>query len=224
MRPGMTMRRDQARGCTLALLLTLGAFWVACVPPVQAFEAPTITGDNPADLIAAVARILLDRIAAHRSQYASDPQSLDKLVRTVILPEFDSELAARRVLARHWDAATPEQRILFTDAFYHLLLHNLGADLVHFSLDRLQVLPYRGDRGATYATVETLVRRRDGELLHVNYSLHRSNQGWKVYDIAFEGISYLTSFRGDFAEEIEQKGLYELISRLQVTYGGGTSG
>ena len=211
------MRRDHLKGYSMALLLALVGTWVASTP-VRAFEAPSIVSDDPADLVATVARALLTDIAAHRSQYASDPASLDKLVRTVVLPHFDSELAARLVLARQWDAASADQRQHFIDAFYHLLLHNLGADLVGFSLNRLQVLPYRGDPGATYATVDTLVRRRDGELVHVNYSLHRSTQGWKVYDIAFEGISYLTSFREDFAEEIDQKGLNELISRLDANY------
>ncbi len=139
----------------------------------------------------------------------------------MVLPHFDANLAARLVLAHHWDDASSQQRPRFIDAFYHLLLHNFGADLTGFSLDRLQVLPYRGAPNATYATVETLVRRSDGDIVHVNYSLHRTNQGWKVYDIAFEGISYLTSFRGDFSEEIEEKGLDELISRLQGLYGGG---
>ena len=140
----------------------------------------------------------------------------------VVPPHFDSKLAARLVLARHWNDASVEQRRRFVDAFYHLLLHNFGADLVDFSLDRLQVLPYRGDANATYATVETLVRRGNGDLVHVNYSLHRTPQGWKVYDVAFKGISYLVSFRGDFSAEIEQKGLEELIARLERTYSSGT--
>jgi phospholipid transport system substrate-binding protein len=176
--------------------------------------------DNPADVITSVARSLLTDIATHRDQYRADSAKLDNLVRAVVLPHFDSTLAARLVLAHHWDDASVEQRRRFIDAFYHFLLNNFGADLVDFSLGRLQVLPYRGDPDATYAEVRTLVRRRNGDLVHVDYSLHRSKQGWKVYDIAFQGISYLTSFRGDFAEEIEQKGLDELISRLQSEYAG----
>jgi len=80
------------------------------------------------------------------------------------------------------------------------------------------VLPYRGSRTASYATVDTLVRRRDNELVHIDYSLRRTPEGWKVYDVAIEGISYLSSFRQDFAEEIEQKGLDELTSRLEREY------
>ena len=141
-------------------------------------------------------------------------------MRQVVLPHFDSELAAQQVLARHWDDASVEQRQRFIDAFYHFMLHEFGDELVNFSLNRLQVFPYRGDPTASYATVNTIVRRRDGTRIQVSYSLHRGQAGWQIYDLTFAGVSYLVSFREDFGEEIEQKGLDELISRLEGTYGG----
>ena len=49
----------------------------------------------------------------------------------------------------------------------------------------------------------------------MDYSLHRTRRGWKVYDVTVSGIGYLLSFRNDFGEEIEQKGVNELISRLE---------
>lgn len=188
----------------------------------SAVGATTADSGNPAEVITSVARALLSAIDARRDEYRADPAKLDTLVRGLVLPHFDSNLAARLVLARRWTDASVAQRRRFVNAFYHLLLHNFGADLADFSLDRLQVLPYRGDATASYATVETLVHRRNGDLLHINYSLHRTPQGWKVFDIAFEGISYLTGFRSDFSEEIEQKGLDELISRLEKVYDDGT--
>lgn len=59
------------------------------------------------------------------------------------------------------------------------------------------------------------MRCRNGDRVQINYSLYRTEQRWKVYDIGIEGVSFLTSFREDFSEEIEQKGLDELIDRLQ---------
>ena len=51
--------------------------------------------------------------------YAKDPAKLDALVANVLLPNFDSEYAARLVLGQTWRTATPEQRKRFVDAFYH---------------------------------------------------------------------------------------------------------
>jgi phospholipid transport system substrate-binding protein len=208
------MTRDGIARGTSALVGALLALVVVNVTRAGSGAAARDGGD-PAALVASVARTLLTAIDARRDEYRSDPAELDSLVLQVLLPHFDTKLAARLVLGRHWDDASLEQRRRFTDAFYHSVFHNFGAELVDFALDRLRVLPYRGDPAATYATVNTLVRRRDGEQVHVDYSLHRTKGGWKVYDVTVSGVSYLLSFRDNFGEEIEQKGLNELISRLE---------
>src|ERR1019366_3634290 len=50
----------------------------------------------------------------------------------------------------------------------------------------------------------------------VNYSLRRTDQGWKAWDVIIEGISYVKSFRDDFGSEIDDKGLDEVIARLEA--------
>ena len=133
----------------------------------------------------------------------------------VLLPHFDTEYSARLVLGRHWAAASDEQRQRFIKAFYKSLLSNYGDALVDFTADKLKVFPYTGDSNAPYATVRTQVRRSDGSLVAVNYSLRRTDQGWKAWDVVIEGISYVKSFRDDFSAEIDQKGLDEVIGRLE---------
>jgi hypothetical protein len=38
----------------------------------------------------------------------------------------------------------------------------------------------------------------------------------KAWDVVIEGISYVKSFRDDFSAEIDQKGLDEVIARLEA--------
>ena len=133
----------------------------------------------------------------------------------MLLPHFDSEYAARLVLGQTWRTATPEQRKRFVDAFYHSLLHNYGNALLEFTADRFVILPYRGDPGETTATVRTEVKKSTGEKVPVNFSLRKTDEGWKAWDVVIEGISYVKSFRTDFGAEIQQKGLDEVIARLE---------
>ena len=49
----------------------------------------------------------------------------------------------------------------------------------------------------------------------VNFSLRKTDGGWKAWDVVIEGISYVKSFRTDFGAEIQQKGLDEVITRLE---------
>lgn len=184
----------------------------AADPPAPVANANTLT---PQQLVENSAKRMLQELDANRAMYKADPAKLDALVGNVLLPNFDTEYAARLVLGQSWRTATPEQRKRFVDAFYHSLLRNYGAALIDFTADRFVVLPYKGDPGDTTATVRTEVKKASGDKVPVNFSLRKTPDGWKAWDVVIEGISYVKSFRTDFAAEIQQKGLDDVIARLE---------
>jgi len=199
----------------LALFLAaIGTSAMADTPAPSASAAPSST-QTPDQLVANSAKRMLTELDANRESYRSDPAKLDALVGNVLLPNFDTEYAARLVLGQTWRTATADQRKRFVDAFYHSLLRNYGAALVDFTADRFIILPYRGDPGDTIATVRTQVKRSNGETVPVDFSLRKTDSGWKAWDVVIEGISYVKSFRTDFSSEVQQKGLDEVISRLE---------
>ena len=182
--------------------------------------APVAVVDtDPGQLIDTAAKAMLSELDAHRAEYRADPVKINALVDRVLLPHFDTEYSARLVLGRHWNTATPEQRKRFTNGFYRALLNNYGIALLNFTEDRLKVYPYKGDPGATNATVRTQVRKDDGSTVAVNYALHHTDKGWMAWDVIIEGISYVKSFRDDFGAEIDQKGIDALIERLEKQKG-----
>jgi phospholipid transport system substrate-binding protein len=194
------------------LLVAVGSVARADTP---APAAPSATL-SPEQLVENSAKRMLTELDANRAMYKQDPAKLDSLVANVLLPNFDTEYAARLVLGQNWRTATPEQRKRFVDAFYHSLLRNYGAALVDFTADRFVILPYRGEPGDTTATVRTQVKRDSGEKVPVDFSLRKTDAGWKAWDVVIEGISYVKSFRTDFQAEIQQKGLDEVIKRLET--------
>ncbi len=203
----------------LASMLALGAN--AADTPAPVSNASTLT---PQQLVENSAKKMLQELDANRAMYRADPAKLDALVGNVLLPNFDTEYSARLVLGQSWRTATPEQRKRFVDAFYHSLLRNYGAALIDFTADRFVVLPYKGDPADTTATVRTEVKKASGDKVPVNFSLRKTPEGWKAWDVVIEGISYVKSFRTDFASEIQQKGLDDVISRLEKEGHVGSSG
>jgi phospholipid transport system substrate-binding protein len=197
----------------------LSAMWAisahAADVPAPAASA-TANNLSPQELVENSAKRMLTELDANRAMYKSDPAKLDALVGNVLLPKFDTEYSARLVLGQSWRTATEDQRKRFIAAFYHSLLRNYGAALVDFTADRFTVLPYRGDPGDTTATVRTEVTRATGAKVPVNFSLRKTPDGWKAWDVVIEGISYVKSFRTDFASEIQQKGLDEVITRMET--------
>ena len=196
----------------LVSMLAIGAHAADTPAPAAGPNASTL---SPQELVENSAKRMLAELDANRAMYKSDPKKLDALVGNVLLPNFDTEYSARLVLGQSWRTATPEQRKRFVDAFYHSLLRNYGAALVDFTGDRFIVLPYKGDPSDTTATVRTEVKRSSGDKVPVNFSLRKTPEGWKAWDVVIEGISYVKSFRTDFASEIQQKGLDDVITRLE---------
>jgi phospholipid transport system substrate-binding protein len=201
---------------TILALFALGLAGAAnsADPPAAAAAAPSSLG--PQELVENSAKRMLVELDANRAMYAKDPAKLDSLVANVLLPNFDTEYSARLVLGQTWRTATPDQRKRFVDAFYHSLLRNYGSALVDFTADRFVILPYKGDPNDTTATVRTEVKRSSGDKVPVNFSLRKVDGVWKAWDVVIEGISYVKSFRTDFGSEVQQKGLDEVISRLEA--------
>ena len=177
--------------------------------------AQVVDDKGPNELIESVAQSILDELDARRDELQQEPSRIRELVDEYMVPYFDTEYAARLVLARHWRDATPEQRKRFVDAFYQSMLQNYGEALLEFTPDRLKILPFRGDLEAKNATVRTEVVRDNGTRVPVNYTLRRTPEGWKAWDVTIEGISYIKSFRTDYGSEIDQKGLEAVIERLE---------
>ena len=139
-----------------------------------------------------------------------------------MMPYFDTAYAAQLVLGKNWRDATPDQRKRFIEAFYQTLLQNYGSALLEFTPDRLKILPFQGNAQDTSVTVRSEVRRDNGTPVAVNYSLRKTPQGWKAFDVQIAGVSYIRSFRTDFGAEIQQKGLEAVIKRLENQVASGT--
>jgi phospholipid transport system substrate-binding protein len=192
--------------------------WIALVG--AAFACASLAADEtaklgPHELVTYVAQETLKDLEANRAEYRKNPAKIREVADKYLLPHFDTRYAAQLVLAKYWREATPEQRERFIKAFYQTLLQNYGEALLDFTPDRLKILPFQGDPNANVATVRSEIRRDNGQRVPVNYSLRKTPDGWKAYDVQIEGISYVKSFRTDFAAEIQQKGLEAVIKRLE---------
>ncbi len=202
----------------LSAVVALSSF---CGPVVMGADAPapagavTINTQDPTQLVQDAASSILKDLDANRAAYRKDPKLVRGLADKYLLPHFDTPYAAQLVLGRYWGTATADQRTRFIAAFQNSLLQNYGNALVEFTANRLKVLPGRIDPNSNMATVSTVIAKDDGTTTPVIYVLHKTPEGWKAWDVKIEGISYVKSFRDDFAAQISQSGLDAVITRLE---------
>jgi phospholipid transport system substrate-binding protein len=195
----------------LRWLALLPAVWIATV---SAAPDPR----SPEELVEQTASELAARVEQDRAKLQADQQALFNLVDEVLLPVFDTEYAGRQVLGRHGRKATPEQRKEFIDAFYYFLLRSYAENVLKFRKDQVRVLPARSQdyRNQQRTAVRTQMKLDDGSTLAVDYSLRNTAEGWRIFDVRIEGVSYVQTYRSQFDAEISAKGLDAVIERLKT--------
>ena len=196
-----------------ASLWLMSAGTLAQAPAAPAAGA---AAEGPTEVVQAAAQGMLSALDKDRDAYRKDPAKVADLVNQYLLPHFDTDFSARLVLGQYWRNATAEQRKRFVDAFYHSLLNNYGSALTDFTADRLKIYPTKVDADAMRATVRTEVKRDNGDRVSVNYYLRKTPEGWKAWDVVIDGISYVNSYREDFAPQIESQGIDAVIKRLDA--------
>ncbi|HTB66095.1 MAG TPA: ABC transporter substrate-binding protein [Steroidobacteraceae bacterium] len=200
----------------LGLVLLSGLGGMAAQAAAAAAPAGTaINNQDPTQLIQDVASSILKELDANRSAYVNNPNNVRALADKYLLPYFDTRYSAQLVLGKYWRTASEDQRTRFIKAFQDSMLQNYGNALVNFTANKLKVQPGHVDPGADQASVSTTINRDDGTTVPVIYVLHKTPEGWKAWDVKIEGISYVKSFRDDFAAQIDQKGLDAVITRLE---------
>ncbi|MBS0515170.1 MAG: ABC transporter substrate-binding protein [Proteobacteria bacterium] len=152
----------------------------------------------------------------HRAELAKDREGLIKVIDQIVLPHFDIDYASILVLGQNARTATPEQRARFARAMYNSITHRYAEGLLKYTEGRVRVLPQQGELNDKRTLVRTQVVLDDGKLVPVDYAFRKTTQGdWKAYDVIIEGISYVTNYRNQVAEEIQKSSLDALTSRLE---------
>lgn len=197
--------------CLRKLAAIVGLLLVSSMPVAWGGAAAAQT---PLVVVQAAVHETLDALHSHSKVQLSSPKYVREMVSKIILPAVDIEASARLVLGRYWRTATPAQRNAFIVQFKQLLIHTYAKSLTEYSDSRVVFQKNRDSVTPPFATIYTQVQRGDQQPLAVDYSLLKTKEGWKVYDITISGLSLVTNYRSTFGEEIAQTSLDALIKRL----------
>ncbi|MEZ5542983.1 MAG: ABC transporter substrate-binding protein [Pseudomonadota bacterium] len=188
------------------LLALLGAV-LGCA---QAVAGSDIT---PQELVEDTSSRMLAALKSERPTISRDSGRLYDLVSTIVLPYFDFERMSQWVLGKNWRTATPDQRTRFVEQFRNLLVRTYGQALLDYADEKIVYLPFAGDVSAPTVTVRTEIEQA-GSTIPISYSMYRSRDGWKVYDVAISGVSLVTNYRSSFGNIIREQGMDSLIDQL----------
>jgi phospholipid transport system substrate-binding protein len=171
--------------------------------------------DDPVSLVEKTTGRIFANVAENLEEYTANPDALRTLVRTDLMPLLDIDYAARLVLGRAGRGLKKEKIDEFAECMSNLLINRYSKGLLYFSSEvQLRVLPQRGDLNEKLTRVRTRVLLPKGGEAPVDYAFHKTAEGWKAFDVIFEGISYVTTYRNQIMPDVQANGIDSVIARL----------
>ena len=180
------------------------------------FSTPGLAQDlGPEQLVKKMTAEVMEAIKSDKQLAAGDKQKALKLAEQKILPHVDFEEATRLAVGRGWKEATPEQRKKLVAEFRNMLVRTYSNAIGAYEGQQMKVMPVRMKAGDTDATVHNqFIRPGAPKPVLVDYSMRKTDQGWKIYDIVVEGVSLVLTYRSEFDAIAKQDGIDGLIKRL----------
>ena len=200
---------------------TIYLFLLSCFLIIGSSVSQASTNTEPDTLIKTSTYNLISAIKDSQIQLKKDPEVIQELILTHIAPQLDFIAAARWVLGKHWREADRKQKIRFIKQFRKLLIQFYSAALAEYAFNNdidhniMTFLPLRQAHNGKDVTVYSVVMPpNSNKKVQVNYHMHNTRKGWKIYDVAVEGISMITTYKSSFAPQLRNVGVEGLTNSL----------
>jgi phospholipid transport system substrate-binding protein len=174
-----------------------------------------LADDTPPDVLARTSSEEVIAILKKDKELRSGNQAkVYQLVEAKILPNFDFNRMTQLALGKNWPRATAKQKQELVTEFRNLLVRTYSSSLTEFTNQTVEFKPLTLKPDDTDVTVRSEIRQPGGQPIPVNYSMYKTDFGWKVYDVTIDSVSLVTNYRASFANTIRQNGIDGLIKTL----------
>lgn len=189
-------------------IFVLLAAWLPALPTWAMEVGPDALVDNTAQEVLAIVRQDKDIRAGSKAK-------LLEVVEARILPHFDFTRMTRLAMGKNWSKAAPEQQQQLVKEFRTLLVRTYSNALTTYRDHTIKVEPLKGKADDSDTTVKTQVIQGQGQQpVPIDYSMEKTADGWKVYDVTVAGVSLVTNYRSTFNSQVHGGGVEKLIKTL----------
>ena len=169
--------------------------------------------ETPDMLIKRISTEVMDAIKSDKGVQTGDISKVVSLVDSKIMPNVNFTRMTAAAVGRNWRQATPEQQKRLQDEFKVLLVRTYSGALTQVKDQTISVKPLRSTAADTEVIVRTEVLGR-GDPVQLDYRMEKAGTAWKIYDLNVLGVWMVETYRTQFAQEINAKGIDGLIAAL----------
>ena len=172
--------------------------------------------EAPDAMIKRLSDELLTVIRTDKSLQSGDINRIMAVVDSKIMPNVNFQRMTGSAVGPAWRQATPEQKKRLQDEFKLLLVRTYSGALSQVSEETISVKPMRSQPADTEVVVRSEIRGR-GDPIQLEYRLEKTpgeGSGWKIFNLNVLGVWLVETYRSQFTQEINTKGLDGLIAAL----------
>jgi phospholipid transport system substrate-binding protein len=178
---------------------------------------PALAADEAANaLITRLSTEVLGSIKASPSVRTGDVTTIIALVDATVMPHMNFKRMTASAVGPAWRQATPEQQKRLQDEFKTLLVRTYAGAVAQVADLSVVVMPLRASPQDKEVVVRTEIKGR-GDPVQLDYRLEKTSgdgAGWKIYNLNVMGVWLVETYRSQFAQEVNTKGIDGLIATL----------
>lgn len=193
-----------------AMAFAVAAGALAFVPAAYAED------EAPDAMIKRLSTEVLDAIKADKAIKAGDLGKVVALVDSRIMPNVNFQRMTASAVGPGWRQATPEQQKRLQDEFKTLLVRTYAGALAQVTDQTIAMKPLRAAPEDKEVVVRSEIKGK-GDPIQLDYRLEKTpgvGAGWKIYNLNVLGVWLVETYRSQFAQQINAKGLDGLIDAL----------
>lgn len=175
----------------------------------QNLMAPDVLAKGVTDEVIAILR-------ADREAYTGNPVKVMELVESKVLPHFNFVRMTRLAVGKNWRQASGQQKDALTGHFRTLLVRTYATAFTAYRDQTISYRPLRMRPEDDDVVVRSQIVQQNGPPVAVDYNMEKTVSGWKVYDVAIEGVSLVQNYRSTFNSEVQRGGIDGLINALEA--------
>ena len=175
-----------------------------------------VAEEAPDALVKRLSTDVLETIKADKTIAMGDTAKVVTLVETKVMQHVNFERMTAAAVGPAWRQASADQKKRLQDEFKTLLVRTYSGALSQVSDQVITVKPFRAAADDKEVVVRTEIKGR-GDPIQLDYRLEKTpgaGAGWKIYNLNVLGIWLVETYRSQFAQEINAKGIDGLITAL----------
>jgi phospholipid transport system substrate-binding protein len=188
--------------------------FIACATVLGLWVLRPAAASEPADQLKAAVDQVIKILEDPSLKASGKGEARREAIRRTTDGLFDWEETARQSLGPHWRQRTDVERRQFVALFRELLERTYLSKIELYSGEKIT---YGGDSvDGDMATVRTVMLTKKQQEVPIDYRMIRRGNRWLVYDVAVEGVSLVSNYRGQFNDIIRTASYPALVRKMEA--------